>query len=201
MASRRAAIRDDRFLHEIEADVHRTFPELAWFGAPLSGSVNLAGDPYWKRLELAQQREREAALESAAQRPPQATAADAPQLSLEPPAGGDPTGSSDVDVPPTPTAAVPSTPLEPPLADVVRGCKWTRRDRLLRPLFTYATLNPGVGYVQGFNSIMAVFLYVYENSEGLANEEQAEALAFISFSKIIAQLQVSFLKLLQRNQH
>lgn len=62
----------------------------------------------------------------------------------------------------------------------------TRRQALLRPLFVYAMLNPGLSYVQGMNSLVAVFLFIF-SAEGTSFLE-AEAKAFFALGAILSQL-------------
>ncbi|KAL8276809.1 hypothetical protein RQP46_010740 [Phenoliferia psychrophenolica] len=63
----------------------------------------------------------------------------------------------------------------------------TRRQALLRPLFVFATLNPGLSYVQGMNSILAVFWRVFADAH--SSELEAEAFAFFALGAMLSQLQ------------
>ncbi|SCZ96538.1 BZ3500_MvSof-1268-A1-R1_Chr8-2g10277 [Microbotryum saponariae] len=63
----------------------------------------------------------------------------------------------------------------------------TRRAALLRPLFIYATLNPGLSYVQGMNSLLAVFYWIF-SSDPEATPIEAEAAAFFALGAILSQL-------------
>ncbi|KAK4056174.1 hypothetical protein OIO90_002905 [Microbotryomycetes sp. JL221] len=74
----------------------------------------------------------------------------------------------------------------------------TRRQLLLRPLFVFATLNPGVGYVQGMNHLAAVLFWIFSNLEPVeqsneSNLERAEACCFFSLGQIISQLRDLYL--------
>lgn len=77
----------------------------------------------------------------------------------------------------------------------------TRRQALLRPLATYATLNPGLSYVQGMNSLIGVLYWIFghmsitapsnpdsETSSPAVAEFQAEASAFFALGAILSQL-------------
>ncbi|KDE06263.1 hypothetical protein MVLG_03422 [Microbotryum lychnidis-dioicae p1A1 Lamole] len=63
----------------------------------------------------------------------------------------------------------------------------TRRAALLRPLFIYATLNPGLSYVQGMNSLLAVFYWIF-SSDPETTPIEAEAAAFFALGAIFSQL-------------
>ncbi|SCV67360.1 BQ2448_6006 [Microbotryum intermedium] len=63
----------------------------------------------------------------------------------------------------------------------------TRRAALLRPLFVYATLNPGLSYVQGMNSLLAVFYWIF-SSDPESKPTDAEAVAFFALGAILSQL-------------
>lgn len=65
----------------------------------------------------------------------------------------------------------------------------TRRQALLRPLVIYATLNPGLSYVQGMNSLMAVFYRIFASSPTSADADfTAEASAFFALGAVLSQL-------------
>ncbi|POY74785.1 hypothetical protein BMF94_2058 [Rhodotorula taiwanensis] len=82
--------------------------------------------------------------------------------------------------------------------------KRTRRSRrqiLLRPLFLYAYLNPGVSFVQGMSYVAAVFFYVFSQPRPQAEppcisgdpQLEAEASTFFALSALLAQLRDLFL--------
>ncbi|KAM0751649.1 hypothetical protein T439DRAFT_215504 [Meredithblackwellia eburnea MCA 4105] len=110
-----------------------------------------------------------------------------PSLSLVPPIeSGESEGA--VKIPPTPTSPSISEPRSP------GGTPWTpgprprtRRQALLRPLFVYATLNPGLSYVQGMNSILAVLWWIF--AAGDTSELEAEADAFFALGALLSQVQ------------
>ncbi|GJN87660.1 hypothetical protein Rhopal_000615-T1 [Rhodotorula paludigena] len=62
----------------------------------------------------------------------------------------------------------------------------TRRQLLLRPLFLYAFLNPGVSFVQGMSYLAAVLLYIL--SAAKAPSLESEARTFFAFGALLAQL-------------
>ncbi|GAA5917819.1 hypothetical protein JCM6882_004158 [Rhodosporidiobolus microsporus] len=209
--------RYDRLLREIERDVERTFGGLAWFGAPVAGEGEGEGDALWERITMLDEAEKKKARELAkamrAAKEENAAAAGSPvdgegpkspppALTLDPPPGSPEAedATSTVDVPPTPTTpttASSSTFLPPKRPH-------SRREALLRPLFIYAFLNPGVSYVQGMSYLAAILLYIFSAarppSPRPASEDgadsapppspalQAEAYTFFALGALLSQL-------------
>lgn len=82
----------------------------------------------------------------------------------------------------------------------------SRRQLVLRPLYLYASLNPGVSFVQGMSYIAAVFVYVFAQSSPVNTAttgssatstastpfEQAEASTFFALSALLSQLRDLF---------
>ncbi|GAA5972502.1 hypothetical protein JCM8115_003142 [Rhodotorula mucilaginosa] len=82
----------------------------------------------------------------------------------------------------------------------------SRRQLVLRPLYLYASLNPGVSFVQGMSYIAAVFFYVFAQSSPVNTAttessapsttstpcEQAEASTFFALSALLSQLRDLF---------
>jgi len=64
-------------------------------------------------------------------------------------------------------------------------------ERMRRILFVYAKLNPGIGYVQGMNEILAVIIYVLGKSDAA---EAAEPDAFFCFSLLMAEVRDLFIR-------
>ena len=54
-----------------------------------------------------------------------------------------------------------------------------------RILYLYGKLNPGVGYVQGMNEILAPLYYCLANDEDLESQAHAEADSFYLFTAIM----------------
>ena len=171
-------------LREIQRDVVRTFGTLSWFGqASTSGEGE---DGLWKRLRLLDELD-----EAYASTHGGAT----PMLSLSPPLE---TGQKDGDVtiPATPTTPTQHT-LPPPIAPQSESPNaprsgtpgpTTRREELLRPLVIFASLNPGLSYVQGMNSLVAIFYYVFSTASPTTTQIQAEASTFFALGAIVSQL-------------
>ncbi|KAI5475405.1 hypothetical protein MNV49_001435 [Pseudohyphozyma bogoriensis] len=179
-------VKEDKLLREIERDVDRTFGGLAWFGAsPGEGVKADVEDGFWARLTLLEKADQELAEQRAMEAPaPADDAAPPPSLSLVPPEE-DNENEGAVNIPPTPTSPA-RAPLLPYLQpDHSSARPRTRRQALLRPLFVYATLNPGVSYVQGMSSIVGVFWWIFAAG---GSEHEAEACAFFALGAILSQL-------------
>lgn len=157
-------LKQDRVLVEIERDVVRTFGGLAWFAGEIEGD-SAEEDGIWGRLRLLE--EAEVALRTT------------PTLALQPPPEAGDVDSA-VSIPTTPTT--PSHSTSAPLSTRPRN----RRESLLRPLFIFATLNPGLSYQQGMQSLAAILLWVFSNG-GLSHRE-AEATTFFALGAILSQL-------------
>ncbi|CAO3612338.1 unnamed protein product [Cunninghamella blakesleeana] len=70
-----------------------------------------------------------------------------------------------------------------------------------RILFMYAKLNPGIGYVQGMNEILAPIYYVFANdtSMQLSGQVHAEADTFFSFSILMGEVRDHFVRSLDQD--
>jgi hypothetical protein len=64
-------------------------------------------------------------------------------------------------------------------------------ERMRRILYIYARLNPGIGYVQGMNEILAVLIYVLGTSE---DQAFCEPDAFFCFSIVMAEVRDLFIR-------
>jgi len=72
-------------------------------------------------------------------------------------------------------------------------------EALVRILFIYASLNPGILYVQGMNETAAVLLYVF--AQGEANLEDVEADTFFCFCRQLSETGDCFLQALDGSEH
>ena len=72
--------------------------------------------------------------------------------------------------------------------------KETQIDVLSRILFIYAKLNPNVGYMQGMNEVLAPIYYCFYKDRNPMFMGRAEADAFNCFSKLMKEIQDSFVK-------
>ncbi|KAI9299721.1 rab-GTPase-TBC domain-containing protein, partial [Cunninghamella echinulata] len=82
--------------------------------------------------------------------------------------------------------------------DHVQDYHWEVIERIL---FMYAKLNPGIGYVQGMNEILAPIYYVFANdtSTHLAGQVHAEADTFFSFSILMGEVRDHFVRSLDQD--
>ncbi|GAA6024729.1 hypothetical protein JCM10207_002812 [Rhodosporidiobolus poonsookiae] len=163
----------DKLLREIERDVDRTFGALAWFGAPVEQAEGADEDPLWARIRLLDEEDRKQADELAG-REKEREAAEA-------------ASSSSPRQPPSRRSTLDSTTLRP----------HSRRQLLLRPLFTYAFLNPGVSYVQGMSYLAAILFYIFSSasppspslpSASASAPSEAEASTFFALGALLSQL-------------
>eukprot|EP00301_Raphidiophrys_heterophryoidea_P021321 c5789_g1_i1.p1 GENE.c5789_g1_i1~~c5789_g1_i1.p1 ORF type:complete len:639 (+),score=172.00 c5789_g1_i1:37-1953(+) len=74
-------------------------------------------------------------------------------------------------------------------------------DQMLRILFLYAKLNPGVKYVQGMNEVLAPIYYLFSNDKDTNNNAHAEADAFWCFTNLMSEIRDHFLAALDRSNH
>jgi hypothetical protein len=174
-------------LREIERDVERTFGTLAWFGAEVLGHEEAGeSNAVWYRLELLHETDRQEARELAAREEAGGKVGAGQANDDESQAGAT---ESQADGSNTPSST-PSTARRRPR---------TRRDALLRPLFLYAFLNPGVSFVQGMSYLAAIFYYAF--APALASEDptrplaplETEATTFFALGALLSQLRDVYL--------
>lgn len=70
-------------------------------------------------------------------------------------------------------------------------CHW---EAIVRILFVYAKLNPGVGYVQGMNEILAPIYHVFATNTKKKEQVHAEADSFWVFFAVISEIKDLFLR-------
>lgn len=196
----------DKTLREIERDVERTFGALSWFSArPASSDSNneeredesqIRGGSLWDRIRILNEADRSVAEElsrsnASAATPHNQSLPPPPTLTLNIPSSLD---TTTVDIPPSPHSPTASHSVPRQDHEIDATCApdprgpLSRREKLLRPLFIYAFLNPGVSYVQGMSYLAAVFDYIFASNPALA-DDQVEATTFFAMSALISQLQ------------
>ncbi|GAA6018600.1 hypothetical protein JCM11491_006159 [Sporobolomyces phaffii] len=214
----------DKLLREIERDVGRTFASLAWFGSRPTTDRGVADDEkddcaepredvLWRRVRALDDLDERIASElsasasaKAVEREESLPAAPLPSLNLSIPSSVD---SSSSDLPPSPDTppSAPSknrpfsasnVPPSPSRSPKLLHRPTTRREALLRPLFVYAFLNPGVSYVQGMSYLAAVFFYVF-SADPTTPAQQVEAETFFAFGSLVSQLQDLYVPALDGN--
>ena len=65
-----------------------------------------------------------------------------------------------------------------------------------RILYLYATLNPGISYVQGMNEVVGPIYYVLANDPNLDNRSHAEADTFFLFTQVMSEFRDHFIRVL-----
>ncbi len=70
----------------------------------------------------------------------------------------------------------------------------THCEIILRILFIYSKLNPGIKYVQGMNEILAPLYYCFANDPHPEFNQHAEADSFYCFCKIMGDLKDNFIE-------
>ncbi|KAI8336134.1 rab-GTPase-TBC domain-containing protein [Chlamydoabsidia padenii] len=82
--------------------------------------------------------------------------------------------------------------------DSIQDYHWEVIERIL---FMYAKLNPGIGYVQGMNELLAPIYYVFANdtSPGLAGQVHAEADTFFVFTILMGDVRDHFVRSLDQD--
>lgn len=175
----------DKLLKEIERDVIRTFGDLAWFSGEEMG-LDRNESAYWKRLRMLEEVEEQRA-RNLADLTPALNSEPTPSLTLLPPTPTTPTFSKSSPFPSSQSAF-----------STTHSTFLTRRQALLRPLFIYASLNPGISYVQGMNSIVAVFYWIFSTSNSsnssTTSSLEAEASTFFALGAILSQIRDLFVK-------
>ncbi|CDW78172.1 tbc1 domain family member 13 [Stylonychia lemnae] len=78
----------------------------------------------------------------------------------------------------------------------------THADVLLRVLFIYAKLNPGIRYVQGMNEVLAVIYYCFwrQGDELIISNQYLESDLFFCFNNLMSEIRDGFLRELDREQ-
>lgn len=84
----------------------------------------------------------------------------------------------------------------PPHDDSEPDYHWEAVERIL---FIYAKLNPGVGYVQGMNELLAPLYYVFAKDPHPENQAYAEADAFFVFTILMSDVRDHFVRSLDQD--
>ena len=192
----------DKLLREIERDVERTFGQMGWFGGKPDTEGEHGEDSLWRRIRVLDNSDRESANKLANPDSQELSQnerihiskdslnASNPTLTLDTPLEVETTSTN---IPPSTSPQSPATPRpashfpdSSPSNSPSRPS--TRRQALLRPLFMYAFLNPGISYVQGMSYLAAVFAYVFASDSSLSSFE-VESTTFFALGSLISQLQ------------
>lgn len=141
-------------------------------------------DPLWARITLLDQLDEARGISLAELKldNSSATPLEPPSLSvIPPPESGEVERAASIPV--TPTTPTPNLHLSTLSS---RPRPHTRRQGLLRPLFIYAMLNPGISYVQGMHQIVAVLVWIFSSTNPPPLE--AEAAAFFALGALLSEL-------------
>ncbi|KAI8388780.1 rab-GTPase-TBC domain-containing protein [Radiomyces spectabilis] len=93
-------------------------------------------------------------------------------------------------------SAVDERTVTPGSAMYVQDYHWEAIERIL---FIYAKLNPGVGYVQGMNELLAPIYYVFAKDPHMETQAHAEADAFFVFTTLMSDVRDHFVRSLDHD--
>lgn len=86
----------------------------------------------------------------------------------------------------------------PPIFEYGVDYHWEVVERIL---FVYASLNPGVGYVQGMNELLGPLYFLMANDPDEENKAHAEADSFWLFSQLMSELRDYYLSSMDNDAH
>ncbi|PKK24373.1 TBC1 domain family, member 13 [Columba livia] len=166
--------KDNEVLLQIDKDVRRLYPDMAFFQRPTDYPCLLILDPQ-NEFETLRKRVEQTTLKS------QTVARNR-------------SGVTNVSSP------LKSTPHSLSEYEVLpNGCEahWEVVERIL---FIYAKLNPGIAYVQGMNEIVGPLYYTFATDPNSEWKEHAEADTFFCFTNLMAEIRDNFIKSLDDSQ-
>eukprot|EP00062_Callorhinchus_milii_P017145 gi/632969205/ref/XP_007900961.1/ PREDICTED: TBC1 domain family member 13 isoform X2 [Callorhinchus milii] len=164
--------RDNEVLLQIDKDVRRLYPDMAFFQRPTDYPCLLIMDPQ-NDYETLRRRVEQTTLKA------QTVAHNR-------------SGVTNVSSP----RKVPSSSEYEVLPE---GCEahWEVVERIL---FIYAKLNPGIAYVQGMNEIVGPVYYTFATDPNTEWKEHAEADTFFCFTSLMSEIRDNFIKSLDDSQ-
>ncbi|KAJ7307974.1 hypothetical protein JRQ81_008472 [Phrynocephalus forsythii] len=167
--------KDNEVLLQIDKDVRRLYPDMAFFQRPTEYPCRLILDPQ-NEFETLRKRVEQTTLKS------QTVARNR-------------SGVTNVSSPHKTPA--PSSLSEYEL--LPNGCEahWEVVERIL---FIYAKLNPGIAYVQGMNEIVGPLYYTFATDPNGEWKEHAEADTFFCFTNLMSEIRDNFIKSLDDSQ-
>ncbi|KAM6237453.1 TBC1 domain family member 13 isoform 4-T5 [Spheniscus humboldti] len=166
--------KDNEVLLQIDKDVRRLYPDMAFFQRPTDYPCLLILDPQ-NEFETLRKRVEQTTLKS------QTVARNR-------------SGVTNVSSPLKTTSNSLSEYKVLP-----NGCEahWEVVERIL---FIYAKLNPGIAYVQGMNEIVGPLYYTFATDPNSEWKEHAEADTFFCFTNLMAEIRDNFIKSLDDSQ-
>ncbi|XP_075761264.1 TBC1 domain family member 13 isoform X1 [Pelodiscus sinensis] len=167
--------KDNEVLLQIDKDVRRLYPDMAFFQRPTDYPCLLILDPQ-NEFETLRKRVEQTTLKS------QTVARNR-------------SGVTNVSSPLK--TSVPNSLSEYEV--LPNGCEahWEVVERIL---FIYAKLNPGIAYVQGMNEIVGPLYYTFATDSNSDWKEHAEADTFFCFTNLMAEIRDNFIKSLDDSQ-
>ncbi|XP_050783082.1 TBC1 domain family member 13 isoform X6 [Gopherus flavomarginatus] len=167
--------KDNEVLLQIDKDVRRLYPDMAFFQRPTDYPCLLILDPQ-NEFETLRKRVEQTTLKSqtVARNRSGVTNVSSPLKTSAP------NSLSEYEVLPN-------------------GCEahWEVVERIL---FIYAKLNPGIAYVQGMNEIVGPLYYTFATDPNGDWKEHAEADTFFCFTNLMAEIRDNFIKSLDDSQ-
>lgn len=166
--------KDNEVLLQIDKDVRRLYPDMAFFQRPTDYPCLLILDPQ-NEFETLRKRVEQTTLKS------QTVARNRSGVTnVSSPLKSSPSSLSEYEVLPN-------------------GCEahWEVVERIL---FIYAKLNPGIAYVQGMNEIVGPLYYTFATDPNSEWKEHAEADTFFCFTNLMAEIRDNFIKSLDDSQ-
>jgi hypothetical protein len=198
----------DILLASVDKDVKRTHLVLALFAQPIyphpscplspPGEVSQDGPPYisnrrifFDRMDLVNPQGVEGLRERSPQPDPRNRDSASSSTSFTRPKSS--SSVSSTNSPPSPSVFSEGSPHFSARPPTDRECQpdfhWEAVERLL---FVYATLNPGIGYIQGMNEIVSPLYHAFAQDSRKDEACHAEADAFTCFTNLMAQLRDIF---------
>ncbi|XP_043914352.1 TBC1 domain family member 13 isoform X2 [Protopterus annectens] len=167
--------RDNEVLLQIDKDVRRLYPDMAFFQRPTDYPCRLIMDPE-NEYETLRKRVEQTTLKA------QTVARNR-------------SGVTNVSSPLKTTVC--NSPNEYEV--LPNGCEahWEVVERIL---FIFAKLNPGIAYVQGMNEVVGPIYYTFATDPNDAWKEHAEADTFFCFTNLMSEIKDNFIKSLDDSQ-
>ncbi|KTF91794.1 hypothetical protein cypCar_00034373 [Cyprinus carpio] len=167
--------KDNEVLLQIDKDVRRLYPDMAFFQRPTDFPSQLILDPQ-NEYETLRRRVEQTTLKAQT-------------------VNRNRSGVTNVSSPGKALNLYPSNEYEV----LPNGCEahWEVVERIL---FIYAKLNPGIAYVQGMNEIVGPIYYTFATDPNNQWKEHAEADTFFCFTNLMSENRDNFIKSLDDSQ-
>ncbi|XP_033892768.3 TBC1 domain family member 13-like isoform X2 [Acipenser ruthenus] len=167
--------KDNEILLQIDKDVRRLYPDMAFFQRPTEYPCLLILDPQ-NEYETLRRRVEQTSLKA------QTVARNR-------------SGVTNVSSPGKAVCTYPSNEYE-----VLPNGSEAHWEVVERILFIYAKLNPGIAYVQGMNEVVGPIYYTFATDPNTEWKEHAEADTFFCFTSLMSENRDNFIKSLDDSQ-